>query len=66
MSLNHGVNELADSAQSAGARRQRGDRDQNSPGSSNMACSSALSTYLWSRISLGFGATVTSAVKKRM
>ncbi len=36
------------------------------PSSSNIACSSALSTYLWSRISLVFGVTVTSAVKKRI
>lgn len=47
-----------------GTTIRRGEVDSLS--SWNIACSSALSTYLWSRISFALGVTSTSAVKKRI
>lgn len=67
MSLNQGVKEFAVAGSAGQSERTRGHKDARySQDSSNIAWSSALSTYLWSRISFGFGVTVTSAVKNRM
>ncbi len=67
MSLNQGVKEFAVAGSAGQSERTRGNTDgRDAQDSSNMAWSSALSTYLWSRISFGFGVTVTSAVRNRM